>query len=181
MYVCLGHTLDVARVWRDAGTYTVIASWLVSFYFAARKSSGLVCLSLFFPITSPVLAFFGNGLRLAILMFLAGAGMFLWAVLGLDSWASAPEKTTWEKLQRIWGLSRKVVADERAKIRVQEISMKNLEGRKAAIREWQRELENKKASLDPNDPREKAVFDAELARYMEALENVKSDLGRGGR
>ena len=53
-----------------------------------------------------------------------------------------------------------------------------LEARKQRIVSWQKELEVKKAALQPKDAAAQAAFDQEFKRYMTALEKVKADMAK---
>ncbi len=50
---------------------------------------------------------------------------------------------------------------------------KQLEMRKARVRKWQQQLEQKKAALNPTDPVAQAAFDRELQDYLVELQSVK--------
>jgi hypothetical protein len=51
-----------------------------------------------------------------------------------------------------------------------------LEARKARIRQWQAQLQVKRAALRPHDAAERAEFDREFQRYLEELEKVKAEM-----
>ena len=176
MFPVLALSSNVAVGLLALGSVTVVISGLWTLVVAAQRGILWLLAVLLLPVTQLVLLFVEPKSRRPFVVSLIGFGLMFGGVLGMEDDQTGGGNV----LQRIVQMvkSRRAGTDAPAESPAALAAAGSLGAHKARVRQWQAELEARKAALKPGDAAAQAAFNEELQRYLAELEKVKAEDAR---
>ncbi|HZJ14325.1 MAG TPA: hypothetical protein VFD27_04710 [Chthoniobacteraceae bacterium] len=145
-----------------AGIWTIVV--------AAQRSILWLLAVILIPFASLVLVLVESKARRPFVVSLIGVGFTLWGVSKVEQEPESSDAWARQFVHSVRGQK----AEARPK--PGDSPPATLEARKKRIREWQAQLQAKRAALRPNDAAAQAEFDREFQRYLAELEKVKAEM-----
>jgi hypothetical protein len=160
----------------NGGSYLVIGILLIliagiwTIVVAAQRGILWLLAVILIPFANLVLVLVESKARRPFVVSLIGVGFILWGVSKVER---EPESSDAWARQLVHSVRHQKDA---AQPKSEDSPPAMLEARKKRIREWQAQLQVKRAALRPNDAAEKTEFDREFQRYLKELEKVKAEM-----
>ena len=176
MFPMLALSNNVAVGLFGLGIVIVLIATLWTLVVAAQRGILWLLAVLLLPVTQLVLLFVEPKSRRPFVFSLIGFGLIVGGVLGMED-VQGGGGTVFDRIvQSLKG--KQTLTAESADAPAEDAPAGSIEARKARIRQWQAQLETKKAALKPGDAAAQAAFNEELQRYLAELEKVKAESTR---
>lgn len=168
----LAHSASTAVNYLMIGSvlFFIAQIWMLVTGFQRSALWGIGIFLLFIPV-GLILPIVDSRSRPPLLLLLAGFGLLVFSVAGLDrnvkEFASLQDKLRFLKGE----VDRKLGTAK---------DTPSLEERQAHVRAWQQDLQNRRATLNTKDPAANATFNKEFNEYLAELQSVKEEMAKSG-
>jgi len=168
----LAHSASTAVNYIIGGSVLLFIAqiWMLVTGFQRGALWGIGIFLLFIPV-GIILPIVDPRSRPPLLLLLAGFGLIVFSAVGLDR--NGKEFASYQdKLKHL-------TEEIQNKFRPQKAT-RTLEERQAHVRAWQQDLQNRRATLNINDPAANAAFNKEFNEYLAELQSVKEEMAKAG-